>query len=89
MTQSTAPGSCDGGNWHLSLHSCAAQLLRESKRWNSQLNISQAYPKLTKICDYTFFSRKESKSLSLYEIVLMGIQVYNQSWSHKKSVFQI
>lgn len=77
---STAPSSCDGGNWHLSLHSCATQLLRESKCWNSQVNISQAYPKPTKICECMFFSSKKSKKLSLYETVLMDIQVYNQSW---------
>lgn len=65
-----APDSCDSGNWHLALHNCAAQLLREAKCQNSQLNTSEAYPKLTKICDHTFFSSKQSKSLSLHETVL-------------------
>lgn len=76
MTQSWlrhCPGGCDSGNWHLALHSCAAQLLREAKLWNSQLNSSQAYPTLTKL--YMFFSSKESKSLSLHEIALTNIQV--------------
>lgn len=72
----TAPGSsCASGNWHLTLHSCAAQLLRGAKLWNSQLNASQAYPKLTKVWDYMFFSSKQRKSLSLHEIVLTNIQV--------------
>lgn len=43
---------------------------------NTSIRIhNRMFLKLTKICDYKFFSSKQNKSLSLHETILMDIQV--------------